>query len=409
MASEKFLAVIGVGEEETARIRLMLRIAVTRLDQQWTWAGEDNADLVVVDPDNLQGQIARNRAYSSGRHCAVLSADEPLREGEVRLRSPISVDALADVLAGAAASSVDIVPQLSQYKADFYDPGAFEPDFEIEADEQTDGRIRKQNAMRVDGLEALLESVDDKRQSTFRPPAEIGAETRVEAVTNHSARSEQHAAERIFAHRDPAAQSEGINLRRRGETQEVTSCSLREILSGEVLGGPATASLPDAPALTLDPKAKGFYSDATLSALVPYCRQSLLPSSWRRVTTAELTRLRSGCAMRPYDCLMWLDVLVHSEGRLARHLDPGGRYVLLRSPGFESDFPHHDAIVQALAEPRRLDEISAEGHASMGEVFNLVNALDAIGLIQVIPRLPRHEASTSRSPLAWFRERLRKR
>ncbi|MGH8042933.1 MAG: hypothetical protein ACREPN_12935, partial [Rudaea sp.] len=88
MAIEKYLAVIGLSEEETAHLRLLLRKISGELKQNWRWGTEENADLVVVNPAELAGQIARNRAFSGGRRCAVFDNDEALRSGEIRLHKP---------------------------------------------------------------------------------------------------------------------------------------------------------------------------------------------------------------------------------------------------------------------------------------------------------------------------------
>jgi hypothetical protein len=103
--------------------------------------------------------------------------------------------------------------------------------------------------------------------------------------------------------------------------------------------------------------------------------------------------------------LVWLDVLARSEGRLAPHLDPGGRYKLKSWPQIEHDYPNHLRIATAMTHPAKLNEIAAASGAPMGDVFAMVNAYDAIGLIDVERRLPRHDTPASSSGLL---ARLRK-
>src|SRR5262249_34009956 len=91
VSTEKYLVVIGLSEEDTAHLRLMLRAVAGQLEHKWRWGTEDNADLFVVDPSDMSGQITRNRAFSSGRRCAVVGNEE-LRNGESRLERPFKSD-----------------------------------------------------------------------------------------------------------------------------------------------------------------------------------------------------------------------------------------------------------------------------------------------------------------------------
>jgi hypothetical protein len=198
---------------------------------------------------------------------------------------------------------------------------------------------------------------------------------------------------------------EGINLARGAASSDSNMFSLRQYLDGNLLGGPATVTLDGAPPLTLDPKEKQFYSSGSLRQLSPYCRRDFSRDAFRALTSQELQRQRSEYATHPYSHLIWLDVLVRSGGRLATHLDPGGRYRLKIYPKSEKEFPKHAAIVNALQVAAKLNEIATTARASMGDVFDVVNAYDAIGLIEMERRQPRHSEPEKPSGLL---ARLRK-
>ena len=108
MASEKYLSVIGLSDEDTAHLRLLLRKIYGHLDNHWRWGAEENADLIIVDPSELSGQIARNRAFSGGRRCAIYDEKEPLRDGEARLARPLKDENLIAVLNGNAETGVGL-------------------------------------------------------------------------------------------------------------------------------------------------------------------------------------------------------------------------------------------------------------------------------------------------------------
>ena len=166
--------------------------------------------------------------------------------------------------------------------------------------------------------------------------------------------------------------------------------ALREYLHKPLLGGPARANLDGVPELVLDPKERVFHAAGALTALAPYCRVELAQSMWRPVTSQDLARLRAQQPARPYAHLQWLDALVHAGGRLAGHLDPGGRYRLKGSALAATGALHHDAIVNRLATPAKLNEIASDSSAPMAAVFDLVSAYAAIGLIDVEGRLSRN-------------------
>ena len=81
---DKTIAVVGVSDEETAHLRLLMRRAAAELGHAWKWGSESNADLLVVDPSSFSGQMARTRAQSGGMRCAIFSDDlsmEAARQG----------------------------------------------------------------------------------------------------------------------------------------------------------------------------------------------------------------------------------------------------------------------------------------------------------------------------------------
>jgi len=393
VASEKYLAVVGLGEEDTAHLRLLLRAAAGQLEHRWRWGTEDNADLVIVDPSQLAGQIARNRAFSSGRRCVVFSDGEPLRDGEVRLTRPLNGESVVAALNGTASAGAATGAPVAQFKNDFYDVEAFNPAFELEDTESAEARAQRRDATPAPGLDELFKPDTEALKPQFAVPVKLDADTGIQAGGGRSARSERRVADSVHGIRATDAKPEGINLGSRlaGVTVagDVGAHRLREYLDRNLLGGPATLGLPAVPALTLDPKERVFHSAGSLCSLTPYCRQEFPRDAWRAITTQELARLRTEQPAQPYARLIWLDVLVHSNGQLARHLDPGGRYRLKQRVHAEPDFPAHARIVAAMDVPRKLNEIAAASGASMAEVFDLINAYDAIGLVEVEQRLPR--------------------
>ena len=103
--------------------------------------------------------------------------------------------------------------------------------------------------------------------------------------------------------------------------------------------------------------------------------------------TVLLDRLnRETQPARTYDELRWLIALLKSGGRLASRLDPGGTFHVSAQVRIDPLFHAHGVISAALAKPARLHELTATSGASMEQVFDVVNAYDAIGRLSWTPR-----------------------
>ncbi|MBS0570140.1 MAG: hypothetical protein JSS28_06005 [Proteobacteria bacterium] len=393
MANEKYLAVIGLSDEDTAHLRLLLRKVAAELGQNWRWGTEENADLVIVNPAELAGQIARNRAFSGGRRCAVFDNVETLRSGELRLQKPLRADGVIAALNDTGAPSVDLGQPVLRANADFYADDTLNAEFQIEDEEAATARAQRRDAEPALGLDDLLKPDTEAAKPQFAVPMQLDAETRIARGSRAaSARSDRRIADSVRGIRGPDGKPEGINIAASDEADARSASGrhpLRDYLHKSLLGGPARAALEGAPELVLDPKTRTFHASGGLAALAAYCQAEFARSAWHPVTTQDLTRLRTQQPARPYPQLQWLDAYVHAGGQLARHLDPGGRYRLKGPALTGANVPHHARIVAALAAPAKLNEIAASSEAPMAAVFDLVTAYDAIGLIEVESRMAR--------------------
>jgi len=403
---DKHIAVIGVSDEETAHLRLLMRRAAAELTHVWKWGNESGADLVIVDPASFAGQMARTRVQAAGLRCAVFSNDAP-PGSDLVLRRPLKLANVIAVLNQAAGSSPGPSGIVSQ-KQDFYFHDVADEEITDATDLPEPMPVAPPSVDAAPGLEELLriDPVDVKESA--RVNVKLGADTTVFGTSGPTARSEVRGREgrdafakpRVDAPAEPA-------IVRGGTSTDLARHSLRVYLDSDILGGPARIALPDAPPLVLDPKQKMFHASARLVALEPYCRTALRHCDWQPLTTAELAELRVAEPPQPYLRLIWLYTLIHSEGQLGRHLDPGGTYRLVRWLEIERDFSAYFRIASTMLTPARLHEIAASSGASMSDVFDVVNAYDAIGLIECTPRKPRNPEPEAPAPSGLL-ERLRK-
>jgi hypothetical protein len=412
VTSDKYLIVIGLSEEDEAHLRLLMRrAAIDHLSHMWRWGSEDKADLMIIDPATFAGQMARNRAFNSGKRCAVYGNEE-LREHEVRLARPMKLEAVADLLNEVgAASEFEGAAEIIPHTQNFYeldDLPAVDVDGEIELNLESGAQ---REARPAQGLDDLLKPELAAAKPVFAVPLDLKENITIEGGIHHStARREKRQADARTEIRRLDRGPTEINLSAPTVSQPTTPqlpSTLRDYLRGNLLGGPATLALPNCPALTLDPKSRVFHStSSSLQALVPYCKQALPRRDWHALTTAELARVRETQPAQPYSRLIWLATLVQSGGRLAAHLDPGGRYKLKDSVQPETELPTHARIGKVMRDMAKLNEIAAVSGASMTEVFDVINAYEAIHALETERRQPRHTESDSGGLLSKLRKSI---
>lgn len=396
MTSDKYLVVCGLSDEDEAHLRLLLRrAALDHLAHRWHWGSEDNADLVVVDPTTVAGQMARGRAHDSGRRCAVYSAAEQLRERELRLPRPMKLEPVAELFNEVAtATEIEASASFVPAREGFYEFGDMVPDTEeIEEVELNLESGAQREAMPAQGLDDLIKTDTAAAKPAFSVQLELKEDATMEASRRVTARREKRVADSAVGLRQPDRPA-GVNFASTIAAEPApmrAPNTLRDYLRGNLLGGPATITLPGSPPLTLDPKARVYHSPAAaLGALMPYCRRALPARDWHVLTTAELARVRDEQPAQPYSRLIWLATLVRSGGRLASHLDPGGRYKLKDGVQIESDQPSHARIGNIMRDMAKVNEIAAVSGAPMSEVFDVINAYEAIHALETERRESRY-------------------
>src|SRR5262249_29755930 len=136
------------------------------------------------------GEMARSRAFHSGKRCALLG-DHELREHELRLPRPMKLEAVADLLnevgtASAFEGAGEIIPSAQN----FYDldleelTPAEDLDDEIEEIELNLESGAQREAMPAQGLEDMLKpDVSAAAKPSFAVPLELKENTTIEATS----------------------------------------------------------------------------------------------------------------------------------------------------------------------------------------------------------------------------------
>lgn len=405
MPNDKIIAVVGVSEELTAHLRLLLRRAMPVLNQSWKWGAEDLADLVVVDPRDLAGQMARTRCQSAGVRCAsILNEDDPEESG-FTLRLPFKLEPFVEVMRGAARPTVTQSGKIEHADEDFYfksndDHGPADPDSndfwtrararaEATAAELKAEQQQKKQAARPDvamGLDEMLKNNAQVQKQPQRPAVKLDDKVTIQAAPTSGARADKRQGDSVRGILGEKFSDEDMLKFAKDEIDQGERY-LRDMLKGTEVSAPSQYQAESGPVLTLDPKNQVFHANVRLSRLADLCGKGIPLKALRVVTSKELNDIRAREQALPYADLLWLDVMVAGTGHLARNLDPAGTYKLKREVAVEPQYRNHGKIIAVMAGGmKRLNEIAQEAGVKMDDVFDLVNAYDAIGELEWLPR-----------------------
>jgi hypothetical protein len=403
LSTEKVIAAIGVSDEDVAHIRLLIRKASAELNHAWRWGSDSQADLLVVDTSNFAGQMARSRAKVTGMRAVVVCDSGADTEGDPAFFRPFKPENIVEVLNQASGDSVSIGAR-ARASSDYFQSQTREFEMDGSHDDlrliNEDVDQRSIGADVAPGLDELLRDNPLANPRLAPKPLKFDQNADVDGAGDQTRRSALRADRDRESLAIPLTDVSAARIpAKKLNAEDQSRHRLREYLEGTLLGGPVQIGWEDAGVLTLDPKNQVFHCADPLRGLEVYCRESLRRSDWQRLTTAELAEIRETQAAQPYKLLVWLDVLLHSSGRLASNLDPGGSFSLTRTLEIARDYPGHARISAAMMQPARLHEIAASCGCEMGTVFDVVNAYDAIGWLKWTPRPSRHAEEAPKKSL----------
>ena len=136
------------------------------------------------------------------------------------------------------------------------------------------------------------------------------------------------------------------------------------------------------PRLFIDPAAGNYHANAPLARLEPYFLDPLKPAEYRQMARRGSRKCVASAPGRPLVQMHWMSALLRSNGCLGAHLDPGGTYRVKRWLSVYGEYRKQYRIATMMLRPLRLHEIARKADAKMVEVFDVINAYDAIGLLE---------------------------
>lgn len=380
MVNEKILAVVGVADEDVARLCLLLRRIQPRLQGRWRWGLPSGADLVIVDASNALARPGWARARARGVRCAVIASSAP-QQDDYALSRPFEATDLEFVLNDVSRESAP--PEGLEHS--LYDL------YHDEAGYPGESRYGQETLPVAAGLDQYLSEHNFGRFDVARdtpPPVAGPRKAPLQAPVILPANPE------AWRHEQVRRSHGSLSLVRRHDGKdEPIRHTLWAYLTGHLMTTPQRLEKAGLPTLVLDPANRVFHSDLLLRQLQPHCRVSTALFEWQPVDRAELEQLRADQPAQPYSKLLFLDALTHADGQLALHLDAQASYRLTHWLEIDDSMPRQQRIATAMVRARRLDEISEISRASMADVFEAVSAFDAIGHVAWAPLVERVSAT----------------
>ncbi|MBS0213216.1 MAG: hypothetical protein JSR26_08585 [Proteobacteria bacterium] len=361
MGKQQIIQSVGTNDEDTAHLRLLLRVVREELEDEWAWGTEAKANLVVVDPIRLIGEAAMRRANQRGVACVQLIGESDPKPAEgLYVRRPIGRAAFVAVL--NLVSKGGPVAQVSEEWHDEFS--------ELDLGGIDVAVLDSIQSSVVPGSATAAADAEPPPVQTVAPPVAAPAAPAPVPTATESAVHKQldgMLGGEVRKHIDPKARYPLIFYLERG-----------------VFSGPARIELPGIPALVLDPDEQVFLARGLLRMLEPYASEPLKFGDWKLLGDPEWEHVRRTASARPYVRLKWMDSYIHSDGFLAKHLDPNACYRLNNRLDLAGDYPRAFRVGTHMTVARKLHEVARMSAVGLDEVFNVINAYECIGYVECV-------------------------
>jgi hypothetical protein len=387
MARTWILDFVGASDEELARLRLLMRKGAPQLVEPWRLRAEpeERPDLVLVDASSIVGFNALSEARNAGVPCVLAGVGLTGAADERVLPQPFRLDTIVEMLNRHTAparveSGIVAAPVIEHNIFDDFFSGESESEPDQIVDEHTlDLKLAPYNLeFAIDEAEAKLkfDEKDDVHERLGR--IKLGDDVSIET----SRETRRTAALRETGIRVSSAPPVDPSILHLVPIDDgVERYRLETFLNTPILAGPARLVTPDAVPLTLDPRTRLFFAKGSLCVFEPHCIRPLAPTDFQLLSIHEFEDVRNRFAAREYAELLWLCAYLNSGGVLAPHLDVNAMYRLRRPFEVGRDYPAAARIVRELQRVGRAQDLAAAARCSLGEVYNVLNAFDAIGLL----------------------------
>jgi len=389
--SERIIDYIGGSDDETARLRLLLRMAGGKLKARWRFSDSEPPDVLLLDPETMLGQAARDAALEA-QQVFISVVDLGVEDGpDWALRRPIKLDALVRMLnalmpTAAVAPSIKPSSVIVSQGESFFDLDLNDAHIPGAASAFASGGTASTPRQIQEDYDALFKR--DPMANTVEAivPHSLDTHTSIEYTDSPTARTQAKidlTEDRVLLRKTQLGDPNIDPTLRRQVVTDDRSYPLSDYLDGPLLGAAEVIEWSGLPLLVIDPVEKVYHSPADLSGLELYALQRLPRNQFKSVTRMDLGRYREMYPAKPLARLRWLIRYLGSGGQLSAQLDPGGSFRLTRYLELARDYPVAFRVSSVMMRGLMpLHEIAKLANAGMNEVIDVVNAYDVIGYLE---------------------------
>lgn len=327
---------------------------------RWKMVGEGDADYVIVDMDSMYGPMSWLRLHAAGKRVIGLTS-APRTQADFLLPRPFDASELTAVLGEIDGTPVAAAPA----PAPIAPPPA-----------------------------ALSRPMPAPEPVPASPQPALETQTPVAAVPAPDVPQTPLpvAPQPIIATAPPtasapaAAIAEPASLPDEPAAQTTRSTTLAHWLRPGALTGRARYQGGNGPEVFIDFSQRQYHGPPTLKPLAEYFVANVSLRDFEqldeRAWQAGIAKLG---APLPLSRLQWLGGLLAGEGRLLPGFNPEGRFVLVKWPETEREYPRHFRIATAMMKgPSTVAEIAASSNVPAADVVDFINANLATGFAEQV-------------------------
>ncbi|WP_222564116.1 hypothetical protein [Novilysobacter antarcticus] len=316
---------------------------------------DDTADHVIVDMDSMYGPMSWLRLHAAGKTVIGLTS-APRTQADIRLAQPFdsaSVQRLLVELAPEAAPPSSITQPTDAVPSGL----SAAPEPQDQLPEERPARVDEEVAPPA-GLNAVPVTIEEGLDPD--EPASAASSAIMPAATN------------LAAHLRPETTTAA-----KSEPRTLTEW----LASGRITG--RTGFERDGLTLFLDVDRREYFGPPTLKPLSAHVTSDAVAADFADV--ADWAKKVAGLgAAQPMSRLLWFGGLMSGGGKLLPGFDPQARFLMLKWPQTEREFPRHFRIATVMMKgAATLEEIAEASGVAIEDVTDFVNANLATGFAEV--------------------------
>ncbi|WP_198173689.1 hypothetical protein [Lysobacter soli] len=347
------LGLTGMDPNTESALQAAIQAANSRMGNAWSLVPDADAEYVIVDMDSMYGPMSWLRLHAAGKSVVALTAAQRT-QADFRLGQPFDANTVANLLREIATQAGVTIEA----------PAAPEPKPAPAPAPAAPAPV----APTPTPVAATPAPAPEPAPAQAPAPAPVAAAPVVEKPVVEAPVETPAAAEPVAA---------------RPASSIVEGSLLDWIVNDRLKGRVRLRSATDG--LLIDVEQRVYHGPAALKPLAAHFEGKLDSSEFVPVDAATWASesARLGAAM-PLSRLVWFGNLLAGKGSLASEHDPARRYLMVKWPQTEREYPKHFRIATVMMKgPSLVSEIAEASGVTQAEVADFINANLATGFAEV--------------------------